>query len=360
MNLLFYVPAMAPYGGIERHLCRLAAYAAAHGHTVRFLTTGDSLCADLRRDLEHPNIIFRELAAPRGSIGPLKKIIWLLNELRSCRRPAWDVIYTNAQSGFARLVWGAAGARTRIIHHHHTSADAAEQKTWSRVYRHVLRHARKLVGCSKATCAAINRAVGRSDAYFLPYLAACPVAGDEVTEHLASPILRFGFCGRLIPEKGIDAILALAARPELADIEWQIHGAGDVFPPARFQGLARIFYHGAYRSLEAHRDVLKSLDAVVLFSTHNEGMPLCLIEAMSAGLPWIATDRGGTRELALSTFDSVVVSASADLEELARDVRLLADRIHSGATSRRRQRAHYETHFAPEIVAARWLEFFKQ
>ncbi len=97
---------------------------------------------------------------------------------------------------------------------------------------------------------------------------------------------------------------------------------------------------------------------MVLFSTHNEGMPLSLIEGMSAGLPWIATDRGGTRELAVSAADSLVAPAAATLAELGSRVRVLADRILAGTTSRRRQRGHYDREFAPPVVARRWLDYF--
>ena len=82
---------------------------------------------------------------------------------------------------------------------------------------------------------------------------------------------------------------------------------------------------------------LLALDALVLFSTHNEGMPLSLIEGMAAGLPWIATDRGGTRELAGSPDDCLVVAVPT--VDLPAQARAFADRILAGTTSRRRQRA---------------------
>lgn len=184
MNLLFYVPQMAAYGGIERHVCGLAAAAAADGHTVRFLTTSNSLGPELRDTLQHPRISLRELGRPRGSAGALTKVLWLLREIRRSRDRSWDVIYTNGQSGLARLVWGAAGPDTRVVHHHHTAADAAEQATWSRAYRTVLRRATRLVGCSRATCAALNTATGRTDAHFLPYLTACPVEAGWIPSAL--------------------------------------------------------------------------------------------------------------------------------------------------------------------------------
>ena len=359
MNFLFYVPQMAEYGGIERHVCSLAAAAAAQGHTVRFLTTSNSLGPELRRELDHPLISFRELGRPRGSAGALAKIVWLLNEVRRGRGQAWDVIYTNGQSALSRLVWGAAGSGTRIVHHHHNAADEREQKTWSPAFRRVLQRAPHLIGCSLATCAALDAAVGRTDARFLPYLTAQPVHASRISERAATRPLRFGFCGRLIPEKGIDLILALARDDALRDIEWQIHGSGDAYPPSRFSGISRVTYHGAYQSGEEYARVLLALDAAVLFSTHNEGMPLSLIEAMSAGLPWIATDRGGTRELATSAADSLVAPASASLPELSNRVRALADRILAGTTSRQRQRSHYDQRFAPPVVADLWLTYLQ-
>jgi glycosyltransferase involved in cell wall biosynthesis len=358
MNLLFYVPQMAAYGGIERHVCGLAAAAAAQGHAVRLLTTSDSLGAELRATLEHPLIALRELPRPRGTAGRLGKLFWLCAELRRARAERWDVIYTNAQTGLARLVWLAARRGTRIVHHHHNAGDEREIATWSRAYRNVLRRAPRLVGCSLATCRALNAATSRADARFLPYLAACPVGAERIADTPPNHPLRFGFCGRLIPEKGIDLIFALAAEPALSDIEWHVHGYGAAYPAERFAGRARIVYHGSYRSTGEHAAILLGLDAVVLFSTHNEGMPLSLIEGMSAGLPWIATDRGGTGELATSSGDSVVVPVTAGLPELVVLTRSLADRIRAGATSRVRQRAHYDERFSPPVVARRWLEFF--
>lgn len=359
MNLLFYVPQMAAYGGIERHACGLAAAAAADGHAVRFLTTSNSLGAELRASLRHPLISFRELRRPRGAAGLLTKLVWLLREIHGRRHERWDVIYTNGQSGLARLAWRAAGPGTRIVHHHHNAADAAEQTTWSRAYRQMLRRAPRLVGCSRATCTALNAATQRSDAHFLPYLTASPIPAAGLAERPPGPRLRFGFCGRLIAEKGIDAILALAQADGLEDLDWHIHGAGEAYPAARFAGLARVTYHGAYDSAEQHGRILGDLDALVLFSTHNEGMPLSLIEGMSAGLPWIATDRGGTRELALSPADCLVARPDAALPDLRAGVRQLADRIRAGQTSRRRQRAQYDAQFAPAVVAARWIDFFR-
>ena len=359
MNLLFYAPALAPYGGMERHVCALAAMAAGRGHTVTLLTTGNSLGDDLRAELNHPRITLRELPAARGHAGRWRKLAWLLREVADLRRQSWDLVYTNGQSALAGVVWRAARGSGRIVHHHHTAADPAEQATWSPWFRQVLQRTPELVACSRATRDALADAARRDDVHYLPYLTRCPVDGDAVMDRAAGTALHFGFMGRLIPEKGIDALCRQSAHPALAEITWHIHGAGPAYPPEFFRRWPRVAYHGSYAGATAQRGALLALDAVVLFSTHNEGMPLGLIEAMSAGLPWVAVDRGGIRELALSPADTIVVPAPADDDVLRTAVAALAARIRSGATSRARQRAVYDAHFAPDAAGARWFTYLE-
>ena len=90
-----------------------------------------------------------------------------------------------------------------------------------------------------------------------------------------------------------------------------------------------------------------------------EGLPVSLMEVMAAGLPWIATDRGGTRELGVSELNSVIVPAGASLQEMKALTMELADRIRTGRTSRIAQRRVYDEHFSPEISSRKWLEYLR-
>jgi hypothetical protein len=210
MKFLFYAPQMAAYGGMERHICSLAAAAGHAGHTVVLLTTSNSLGAELRAEIGAAGVTLCELPAARGNAGKAQKLLWLARSVLRLRREAWDAIYTNGQSGLAPLVWLAGRGGARKILHHHTAADPSEQTSWSPSFRRALRNAAELVGCSRATCAELNRATGRSDARFLPYLTRCPVAADAVVIQPIPAVLRFGFMGRLVVEKGIDAICRLS------------------------------------------------------------------------------------------------------------------------------------------------------
>jgi glycosyltransferase involved in cell wall biosynthesis len=361
VNLLFYAPQMAAYGGMERHICVLAEEATRRGHRVRLLTTSNSLNENSRAALVASGVAFRELPYKRDSAGPLLKSWWLWRESLTARFTHWDIIYTNGQSALASAVWRAAGRRTRIVHHHHTAADAAEQATWAPHFRKVLARAPELVACSEATRTNIEQAVARHGARFLPYFSACPVAADRVVEKHYRPgqPLKFGFAGRLVRTKGIDMLCELSRRPQLAGVSWQIYGAGPDYEGAHFQAYPNICYHGPYPDLAGYGRALLDLDALALFSQHNEGMPLSLIEAMSAGLPWIASDRGGTAELARDPANCVLVKQPTDIDTCLRDTLELVRRLHAGATSRLRQRAVYDAHFSPDVVARQWFDFLE-
>ena len=363
MNLLFYVPQMAAYGGMERHVCMLAQEAAARGHKVCLLTTSDSLNAGARAALLSAGIDFRELSRPRGEASKLQKYLWLWRETLRARSTRWDVIYTNGQSALASIVWNAArGGRTRIIHHHHTAADLGEQATWGAGFRRVLKRAPEIVACSEATRAGIEQAIGRRKGIrFLPYFTASPVSREQVNESAPAldRTLNFGFLGRLVSTKGIETLCALSLRPELSGVLWHIYGEGSEYPESHFKAFPTIRYHGPYRDIVRHGEILRSLDAVTLFSIHNEGMPLSLIEAMSAGLPWIATDRGGTRELAIAPANCVVLLHPSTIDATLAGVTELVRRLRTGQTSRLSQRAVYDNRFAPPVVSRQWFDFLE-
>lgn len=359
MNNLFYAPQMAAYGGMERHVCALASMSARHGHTVTLLTTSNSLGKELRDELADSRVNLRELPVARQRAGKFLKLSWLLAEIARCRRQRWDLIYTNGQSALARLVWYASSRDIRRIHHHHTAADTAEQNQWSSQYRHVLGRAPELVACSCATRDALNHALHRTDAFFLPYLTRCPVDFASVVDRQAGSDLHFGFMGRLVKEKGIDTICRLSMEPSLADVIWHIYGSGPDYPPEYFKPWPRVVYHGAFADAATQAQALTSLDALVLFSTHNEGMPVSLIEAMSAGLPWIATDRGGTRELAVSPSNAIIVPHLATDNLLRAAVDDLAWRIRTSVTSRLAQRRAFDYYFSPTTVGDRWLRYLE-
>jgi glycosyltransferase involved in cell wall biosynthesis len=309
-----------------------------------------------------------EFVAPAGTtaLSVARKVAWLFwITATRLRRQQWDVIYANAQGSLSWLLRPLKRRHTRLIHHYHTAGDERDQRTWSYLFPRWLRGVDDIVACSTSTAQNLRRVLGpevtkdrhgRDKVRVIRYLSA-EIAPANECHARSKGTLRFGFVGRLMRGKGIDMICQLSTDPELGDIEWHVHGSGAHYRPEFFADFPNVRYHGAYQGATELTAILGALDALVLFSTYQEGQPISLIEAMAAGLPWIATDQGGTRELMWSPSNCRLVSAACPYEEAKQAVLDLVRAIRAGETSVAAQRGAYEDNLAPAAVGERWMEF---
>jgi glycosyltransferase involved in cell wall biosynthesis len=128
---------------------------------------------------------------------------------------------------------------------------------------------------------------------------------EEIQQSNPCP-LTIGCIAALRPQKDhqtlLDGMALLAARgrsfrlvlagagcepdnPELARLIDRFELRGHVTAIGAVSGIAHVY---------------RNLDCVVLSSSHGESMPLCVLEALSAGKPVVATDVGATRGLIAS------------------------------------------------------------
>lgn len=121
--------------------------------------------------------------------------------------------------------------------------------------------------------------------------------------------------GRLIAIKQIDRIIPVIAAIENAGLV--IVGEGP--ERQRLEGLARdlklferIYFAGGRTEAEALA-MMAASDVFVLNSTH-EGLPHVVIEAMSLGVPVVATAVGGTPEVVVTGVNGLLISPQTDGE----------------------------------------------
>lgn len=138
--------------------------------------------------------------------------------------------------------------------------------------------------------------------------------GDSVTRLLT--------VGRLNPQKGMDVLLrAFAQLRTQVQKKLQLWVVGDGPLKSSLEELARtlkidqdVFFFG-WRDQKELASFYASADVFVL-SSHYEGMPNVVLEAMASGLPIVATDVSGTGEI-VSHGENGYLVKPGDADDLA-------------------------------------------
>lgn len=172
-------------------------------------------------------------------------------------------------------------------------------------------------------------------------------------------IVRLVTIGRLIPRKGYDDLLAAIAMTGRSDLRLDLVGDGPLAPALRALatrlGIAeRVCFRGTVGESEKWR-LLSSADCFVSASLY-EGFGIVFLEAMSAGLPIIATDDGGQTDF-LITGENALLVPPGQPRQLASAIALLF--LEDGLRLRMRDaNLRKAADYRIERTAARYEELF--
>lgn len=323
-------------GGIETHAEQLCPRLAALGCRVTVLARAPYQPAVAGATWR--GVRLRRLWAPRHK--HLETVVHtLLGVLHAGLVDRPDVLHLQAigpalWTPLARLL----GLRVVLTHH---GADHARQK-WGPLARAVLRageaagarFAHEVVAISGGIAEDLARAHGRA-ATLIPNGVPAPGPAPD-PGLLASFGLQPGryalLVGRLVPEKRHLDLIRAFARARLPGWKLALVGAADHADAHAAQVLQAAAQHAgvvctgfqqgaALQALYAHAGVF------VLPSSH-EGQPIALLEALSHGLPVIASDIAPHRELGLP--DGTLFPLG-DIDELAKGLREAARRAPTAA-----------------------------
>lgn len=313
MNLLVVSGIFPPdLGGPASYVPRIAAAFTLRGHKVEVVCLSDRVDHD---DLAYP---FRVHRIRRGLFWPQRIVQTVFTIWRAALRH--DLIYVNglgAESALAALLtgrqtvhkivgdyaWERATSRgwfRGTLDDYQTTAKAVRLRLLDLVRARPLRSATQVIvpsaylreivsgwGISKKRISVIYNAVEP--------ITTPPPAGPTLPQWNGKTLLTV--C-RLKLWKGVDRLIGLL--PELADTRLIVAGDGCLRPQLEAQAQAcgvaeRVRFLGNLPP-DAVRRCFGQADAFVLNSTY-EGLPHVVLEAMTAGVPVIATDAGGTGEV---------------------------------------------------------------
>lgn len=191
----------------------------------------------------------------------------------------------------------------------------------------------------------------------IPYGVPLPETGDTPIPTIEPRIL---FVGRLVRRKGVDRLLE--ALSGLDDRAWRLEVVG--FGPERESledlairlGIAdRVEFRGRI-SDEELVDAYRRADCFVLPATEDErsdteGLGVVLLEAMSHGVPVIATRRGGILDIVEDGETGVLVED--EVAALRRGVKRLLDAPERARGMGRKGRARVREHFDWDAILDR-------
>lgn len=177
-----------------------------------------------------------------------------------------------------------------------------------------------------------------------------PTVGKKPVEKRPFRVL---FLSTLSRQKGLFVLLDAAAQVLREEKEVEFHIAGSWYGDKTGSDVAawldrtglqqNVRFVGAVTG-EEKGSFLRSGDLFVFPGIQQEGQPLTVLEAMSEGLPVIATDRGCLRETVLDGVTGLIVSPNAPEAIAEKIVALIRDphlRERMAAAGRKRFEAHY-------------------
>jgi glycosyltransferase involved in cell wall biosynthesis len=239
----------------------------------------------------------------------LRGLFELWRALRACRP---DVVHLHSSKAGALGRVAALPLRARVVYQPHGLAYLrSDVSSSSRLAYRWIEGLLALLGGTVVACSEGERAALHS--VVPPSRSVVVVNGVELSSVVrADPCkerVRIGTCGRISPQKRPEffAEVSRALRSD-ADFVW----IGDGEPESKEALLgAGVEVTGWCSRAEAQRRIA-ALQIYVQTSAW-EGMPISMIEAMAAGLPAVATDIIGNRDLLLGTEAGVLVDTPAEM-----------------------------------------------
>ncbi len=291
-------------GGIQRHVLELTVFLHEHGHTV--VLAGDD--GEWRPDgvNEFELLPLNDVAAMGGSIFSRLSRIWPVARAmrRALIKHKIEIIHTHETAPLIVAKLAAFGLGIPIVFSYHGS----ERERIAGVAKTARRCADATISPSHASLGGlIDRGLPASKGQVVglglrPLSVVPEGAAAEIRKRLLGDNGRFliSSLSRIDTQKGIDIMIEVArkVRDVRGDVIFAIGGNGplnDLVP--RWADVAGVSDSVIFLGYTSEVAELLAASDLYLLTSRWEALPVSIAEAFQCGVPVIATDCGGVREL---------------------------------------------------------------
>jgi len=344
-------------GGAERIVALLASAQRDLGHEVHIVVLGESEDSWIERDLRAARMSVTFLG--KGAGFEPQTIARLGVALRSVRP---EVVHTHLHVLKYLLPTRAVWRPDAIVHTLHNLAENEAEPADQKVQQAAFRYRVAPVAIGGAVAESVRQLYGIEPAATIPN-------GIEVGRFKAGPGVRSRLRSELGLEPGTPVFIVVGRLNEqknhalllraFAQVPNQAHllvvGDGDLRAALESQAAPlgpRVHFLGIRKDVP---DLLAAADIFVLASDW-EGNPLVVMEAMSAGLPVVATSVGCVPELVV--VGAGVLVDKGDEARLSREMTALAGDLDQAAQAGGVARVHARLRFTVGAMAADYIDLY--
>lgn len=136
-------------------------------------------------------------------------------------------------------------------------------------------------------------------------------------------IFRIVSCSNMIQVKRVDKIIDALSKLNIPKIkiQWVHFGAGQLFNELKTEASSKLnnidyLFMGQVSNREVISYYMNNHVDLFVNVSESEGIPVSIMEAISFGIPVIATDVGGTSEIVIDGFNGLLLNKTFDIDKL--------------------------------------------
>ncbi len=362
MRVAYIITRADDVGGGQVHVRDLAGALLAHDHEVTVLAGGSGRFFKELDALRIPRRSLRNLAMP---ISPAKDLWALFEIIRALREIRPDIVATHsAKAGLLGRAAAALVGVPAVFTPHGWSISDRISASRGKIFRLLERLAARFTARIINVCEYERSLAQKYHVAGLERLAMVHNGLADVDETLRADVSlkppRLAMIARMAPPKDHETLLR--ALSGLRDLPWTLDLIGDGPLETHLQRQAsRLGIQNRVRFLGFHSQPERLLrdSQIFVLTSRSEAFPYCILEAMRAGLPVVATAVGGIGE-AVVAGHSGLLSPVEDVNALQQNLALLIGdaelRKEYGKNGRRR----YESHFTFDEMFRRTFQVYKE